>query len=111
MADFPASIRIGYRDYDVVELPAREGEGEGIYGRHSAFLNRIEVRADVKPFERADTLLHEVLHGVWQMADLPKKDEERCVTLISRGLTQVIRDNPHLIAYLQDALQPPLPPG
>jgi hypothetical protein len=103
----PATIRVGYRDYDVLEISPLKSEAEGAVGRHSAVVCQIELRTDTKPVETADTLVHEVLHAAWSVAGLSVKDgEERIVTQLAHLLTQVIRDNPDLVAYLSEALRP-----
>ena len=47
----------------------------------------------------ADTLIHEVLHAICHnyIPDVDDSDEEKVVTQIAHGLTQVIRDNPQLM--------------
>jgi hypothetical protein len=107
MTALPSSIRVGYRDYDLVVVSPLNAEAEGAFGRHSSTACRIEVRTDTKPAETADTLIHETLHAVWNVAGLQAKDsEERIVTSLAHQLTQVIRDNPELVAYLTAALAP-----
>lgn len=106
MADLPKSIRIGYRDYAVEVLSPREGEARNEFGNHSVIASSIQVRTDTKPFETADSLIHEILHGAWQVAGLPRKDEEHCVTLLAHQLTQVWRDNPQFVAFINSLVQP-----
>jgi hypothetical protein len=49
-----------------------------------------------------EVLLHEVLHGiVWDRALWGQMDEEVFITSFSRGLMQVIRDNPAFLKALQ----------
>ena len=44
-----------------------------------------------------DTLLHEILHGVWNEYNLQEgDDEERTVSTMATGLTQVFLDNPKI---------------
>jgi hypothetical protein len=107
LSGIPVSIRVGYRDYAVVEISAIRSEAEAAYGRHSSLVCEIEVRTDTKPHETVDTLLHEVLHAAWSVAGLNSKDgEERVVTALAHQLTQIWRDNPDLVAYLSEALRP-----
>ena len=104
----PKSVRVGYRDYAVNEYDARMAEAERQWGWHSSGLHEIQVRlSGLRDSEIANTLLHEVLHAAYQVADIKQgDDEERTVTAIANQLTQVWRDNPELIAFISDALTP-----
>lgn len=103
MTDIPTTIRIGFHDFEVVALE----EPKRVLGDIEPDLGRIRLDLDRPAALLAETTLHEVLHGAWAMGGLPAKaDEELAVTILSKQLAQVIRDNPDLIAYLQDALAP-----
>ncbi len=53
-------------------------------------------------FDRADTLLHEILHAVWDQHKLRARvSEERAVTALATGLTAVFCDNPGLLSHLE----------
>jgi hypothetical protein len=100
----PPVVRIGPFDIRVVELDA--GTGTDDYGQFSADELEIRLRRDfVSPAMAADTFIHEVLHAVWWVMNARAKDgEERIVTLLSTGLTQFLRDNPAVLAWLRKSL-------
>ncbi|MHB8414014.1 MAG: hypothetical protein ACYDB1_01270 [Acidiferrobacteraceae bacterium] len=51
--------------------------------------------------EEADTLLHEILHGVWEHRKLPDRAyEEATIRALASGLFEVFRDNPGLLSHL-----------
>lgn len=49
-----------------------------------------------------DTLLHEVLHVVMGLNELP--DEEKTVVLLATHLLDTLRRNPHLVTYLMEGV-------
>lgn len=94
----PKQIRIGGIDYTV--QPRTFVQLEGKSGTHSRMEATIEIANGV-PQETANTLLHEVLHGCYQQAELRADDsEERIVSALSNQLCQVFRDNPKFVSWL-----------
>ena len=51
-------------------------------------------------FRHVNTILHEVLHAVWDQvglnATLTEDQQEQVVTGIANGLTMILADNPHV---------------
>ena len=103
MTGIPASIRVGFCDFTVEALT----EPKKVLGDIEADHARIRIDVDRPAPMVATTLLHEVLHGAWYMANLPNKaEEEDVVTSLAYQIAQVWRDNPDLVAYLSEALRP-----
>ena len=103
----PASIRVGYRDYAVEAWPPREASASERYAECDRVNQIIRVRDDLPEQLTAECLLHEVIHAAYDMACIDIGDsEERTVSALGNQLSQVIRDNPDLVAYLQEALAP-----
>jgi hypothetical protein len=100
----PPVVRIGPFDVRVGELDAAIAKEN--YGQFSADDLEIRLRRDfASPSMAADTFIHEVLHAVWWVMNAHAKDsEERIVTLLSTGLTQFLRDNPAVLAWLRKSL-------
>lgn len=91
-------VRILGQVYEIRwEPPADGSRGECDY-----VIKRIHVDPSYAPVEQADTLLHEILHGVvWGMKlGLSPSKEEKIVCALASGLTAVLQDNPQLRAYL-----------
>lgn len=103
----PKSVRIGYLNYKVCECDQDELEGDFQCGSQRL---RVRTKDRSKAFA-ANTLIHEIVHGVFFHEGLKNLDgmtherEEMLVNCMANGLTQVIKDNPKLIKYLQDALK------
>jgi hypothetical protein len=106
-ASFPKSIRIGPFTIPVFikDMPKDE-EGRILFGQYTA-LGVIELSTIApNPVHAADTVIHEVLHGLYGNAGLgPMCQEEQVVSALSTGLVQVFRDNPKLVAWLTKALR------
>jgi hypothetical protein len=106
-ASFPKSIRIGPFTIPVFikDMPKDE-EGRILFGLYTP-ASSIELNTTApNAIHAADTMLHEVLHGVYGNAGLgPMSQEEQVVSAIATGLTQVLRDNPKLVAWLTKALR------
>lgn len=104
---FPKTIRIGPFTVPVVvkDVPKDE-EGRILFGQYTA-LATIELNTIApNPIHAADTVIHEVLHGLYGNAGLgPMCQEEQVVSVLSTGLVQVLRDNPKLVAWLTKALK------
>lgn len=104
---FEGTIRVGYRDYQVEAWPPREASANERYAECDRINQVIRVRDDLPPQFMAECLWHEVIHAAYDIGCLDSTDgEERIVSVLGNQLSQVIRDNPDLIAYLQDALSP-----
>lgn len=105
----PASIKIGWKHYRVEEWPETDARDENRLGDVTYVKQRIRVVSSVSDCQRAETLLHEVLHATMDMWSLDVAEvskvpnpEETLVTALSNGLSSVLRDNPALLAYLSD---------
>lgn len=64
------------------------------------------VRPDQDPHEEANTLLHEIMHMIWDQsgggtpADL--HNDEQLICRLTPWLQMVIVENPKLLTYLRD---------
>lgn len=65
----------------------------------------IMLDPSLSPCQQAETLIHEVLHALWDhMMIPPKPTEEDVVSRLGVGLATVLLDNPKLAADLMGAL-------
>jgi uncharacterized protein YpmB len=54
---------------------------------------KIVLKQNQSTEQKADTLIHEINHAIWEMMDISDKDrEETTVKRLSTGLTSVLRD-------------------
>lgn len=95
----PKSVRIGPYDLDLRVVEKMEGDDDwGSFIAHQG----IEVRAE-QPNDifALDTVLHEVMHAIYEGALLEAGDkEERVVAAMASGMVQVVRDNPDLVKWM-----------
>ena len=99
----PESIKILHKVFDLRERQYHES-----FGNHRlAEINFLAEEINYLPVaktETVDSIIHEVLHGLFAMFDLKMSDdqEEHVVSALATGLTTVMKDNPDLFPALQD---------
>lgn len=96
----PDKVRVGYRDYRVAAMSPMESTGKDRFGECDNCAGAIGVREDLAADKQVNTMVHELLHACWYVADLPRGKQERIVTALANQLTQVWRDNPALVAWI-----------
>lgn len=109
MKPIPTPIRIGPIDHQVIELDSVEAMADRRLGDYNSFHGHvIRVKIDGEnDWSIADTLIHEILHGIYRTYSVSDDDgEERVVSVMATGLTQVFRDNPRLVKWLHDLTRP-----
>jgi hypothetical protein len=102
------NLHVGGRVYSVQRMTPedrmaseRETGVEGLRGYCDVDAAKIAVWPDLSPCLQAEVLLHETLHAVWEAVALGETaEEEAAVTGLTRGLTQVLRDNPAWLAAI-----------
>lgn len=104
----PEHLKIGYEIVRVGVQPEADPH-EGVY---TPISGTIQVAPGMSARRTIAALLHEILHAVWDHAELPQGDaeigalvEEDVVSRLSNGLTQVLLDNPMLLDSLGQAAQ------
>jgi hypothetical protein len=106
-------IKIGYQDITIEHETATFQKQSDSYGEYDHRKNSITIQSGLSPLDEANTLLHEILHGVAYINSLTQSDqpldtenkEEVVINTITNGLTQVFRDNKWLLPYLKDKLK------
>lgn len=83
---------IGHR-YSIEEMDEHSATDSNIYGHCSNHSRKIKVYCNGGGSIARDTLLHEVLHAVWNLMGLEKEDEEeRIVNSTSTAIIGIIDD-------------------
>lgn len=102
----PTSIRIGPYDHKVIVKEIIPDDGSTVFGEFSSERLEITIHPSNHPHDHhiVDTLLHEILHGLFEYSGLDLKVEERICSFLGTGLMQVIRDNPELVKWLTKAV-------
>ena len=102
----PKKLRVGICDYTIMEVPdLKDEKGNELYGRHSQNRLTIEIGSlNPTPYITLDTLIHEILHSIYNQYALREKGEpeERVVSVIATGMVSVLRDNPELVKYIME---------
>jgi hypothetical protein len=98
----PSKIKIGHSDYTLVFVE----DTKDYWGQHDAGKLRIELVKSLTGQRLADVLLHELFHALWSFCCIQDGEkEEVTVDRLSHAMAALIRDNPKLIAYLQELLK------
>lgn len=99
--NIPSSLKIVGREYDVIKIEEYDEKVGGVDFENST----IVVKDGQQRLLEADTLLHESLHIIDEMFQLELT--ERQVYCITSGFIALLRDNPELVSYINDALISP----
>ena len=98
-------IKIGYKDYVFEAMDACELATSGDYASINHRTGKIKYDTSIDDIENLDSILHEVLHGIYRQfgKDITAEEEEYCIKIFSFGLMGVFRDNPDLLVLMQVA--------
>jgi hypothetical protein len=99
----PKKIKVGAVDYTVhlQDVKDREQLGCCLYAHQ-----RIYLTPNMLHQNASDTLLHEVLHAIWNESGLsfvPDLEEETIVRTMATWLRIVISNNPKFLQFIVDA--------
>ena len=103
------TIRIGPMDVRLRALYPREDIAA--FGKRACGLfyrvppHEIAIQADIEPVLQADTLIHEIIHGIFLARGMAKRvTEERACNQIAEGLIEVFVANPKILRAIQLAI-------
>lgn len=104
----PTSVKIGPHTYRVASGQPTDQvlEAKREAGNADHALLRIRISSELPASVRAEVLLHEVLHCIWDQGPLRNRDddlEEDIVAAFAPLLLDTLRRNPALTTYLLDA--------
>jgi hypothetical protein len=105
LLQLPSKVTIGYRDYVIEEMPD-EGK-ETHVGFHHGQSHSIELNSEYPPAEVVCTLLHELVHGIFDVSGFTfrsPEDEEDVTICLGNGLTGIFKSNPEVIAWILNTL-------
>lgn len=98
----PKTLKIGPYRYEITfKKDLTNDKGDALYGWCQNGEHTISIRTDL-PIERErTTLVHEVLHALWDMSALPNKPaEEQAISTLAPLLIAFLEDNPKFLRYL-----------
>lgn len=99
----PKKIHIGHQTYTVQEYDEvflKDAEKFGYCDPTN--LKIAVVSKGVPKVNVINTIIHEVLHGLFREYNLPSEYEEHIVTCLANGLCQIFRDNKGLKELVQE---------
>jgi hypothetical protein len=83
-------VKVGPFDLKIVNIDRTDD-----WGYYDPIKLEIGVQNNADRNVRAETLVHEILHVIWDVYGVKKGDgEERTVTALAIGISASIRDNP-----------------
>lgn len=106
MAKLPKKIKVAAFDMSIEPMSISEAHVRNRWGEFTALTQTIRIE-DPFPHQHKhlDTTFHELLHAIYWAYGIEEGDnEERTVSTIATGLTQVLRDNPKLVKFITDVL-------
>jgi hypothetical protein len=100
------SVKVGPLDYTVIYAKRLHTDHE-LFGVTMASQQKIYVDPDVPLQTGQDTLLHELLHAIFDVAGLnielddgAKLTEEQIIRRVTPWLLMLLKDNPHVVEHL-----------
>ena len=109
----PEKVKIGYQDVLIEWSSASFSKPSDSYGEYDHRKNTISIQDELSNLDEANTLLHEILHGIVYINSLTvggqpldKEDKEEVViNQMTNGLMQVFRDNKWLLDFLKEKIK------
>ena len=113
LGDLEKKIKIGYQDVSVERDTTTFQKQSDAYGEYDHRKNTISIQEGLPPLDEANTLLHEIMHGVAYINSLTQtgepldteNKEEMVINTLTNGLAQVFRDNKWLLPYFMKKLK------
>jgi len=102
-----SKIRIGPYDWKVTYFGKDEYMKRECFGRTDELAMELEICDAFTNQSTANTMLHEIFHALWFAHNMKSKEgeEETSVAALATGMTQVFKDNPDLIKWLQEMVK------
>jgi hypothetical protein len=103
----PTEIKILHKTFSLHHRQWEESFGNGRLAEINFMNNEINY-LPLSGSETVDSIVHELLHGVFHMfnsnAKLSEDEEEHIVSTLAIGIVTIMSDNPDLFPVLQDML-------
>ena len=96
----PSSLIVIGKEYTVQLLTAEEFPDS--YGETYTAKGIIKIQADQTVYDEADTLLHECIHALDERFQLNLTERQVYCTTV--GLLSLLKDNPNMLQYLENAV-------
>ena len=106
MATVPKTIKIGPHTYSITIVDVvSDGSDSRAFVDNQA--QAIEIaRSNASSSAAVGSLIHELLHAIWDDRNLGKRpDEERVVLAFESGLVQLFQHSPKLLTWIKRGLR------
>jgi hypothetical protein len=103
LKNLPKEVRVGYRTFKIEPWASIDAAVNDRLGECDVILGVIRVHEGLPPSVAAEVLLHEIFHAVWRIGACDGGDEEKVVTVFGHIMTQILQDNPDVIALAAGA--------
>lgn len=104
MDGLPKTVRVGPHVINIKILPEKDmGDDFG-----ALEMSKLEMRLCDQYAGGSlavDTAIHEVLHAIWHVSLKETQAEESIVSTLASQFTQVIRDNPEFVKWMQQTVK------
>lgn len=105
-SSFPKRIKVGPHRYVIHEVDKEWTEDQDAHGKTNTNTHEIWVNTTYTESHILDTLVHELLHAIWNQYGLGEKEEEETVVhRLATGWVQAMSDNEHLVKYINRTLR------
>lgn len=113
MSKIPNKVKVGWKDVDIeIVKSSFIKETADYWGQYNNRTNKIEIQEEAPSLDKANTLLHEVLHAIVYHSSLNQpggplredESEEQTVNSMANWLMGVFTDNPWFLDYLKDSI-------
>ena len=109
----PERIKIGYQDVAIERETSTFSKQTDSYGEYDHRKNTITIQTQLSDLDEANTLLHEILHGITYISSLTvngmpldkEEKEEIVINQMTNGLMQVFRDNKWLLNFFKEKIK------
>jgi len=93
----PEKVKIGGVNYEIRDVENLNDGQSVLYGKIDYENFIIELNTKYNQIDhKCIVLLHEILHGILNQVTLEVENEELLVEVMSKGLYQIIKDNPEI---------------
>ena len=95
----PPAVKVGFMTYNIEFVrDLRDTQHNRLFGQQDYTNSRISLDDSTTSADQVhNTVLHEVMHAVWKMMELPHEPEEDYVSRLTNGLHTVFQENPKLV--------------
>ena len=107
-SDKRITLKIGYKDYDMFFVKKIDGGATlGDCENNDGTRGVIRIAKGQRKVEKANVILHEILHAIvyTQGLKINDKEEEKIVLALTNGLIDFMKENPKVIKSLASLLR------